>query len=74
MINPGLVQIKTITDFHRLRGLPGPVHPLVSVVRFEDMRQVAGQPRSWVLDFYAVNQVRIANSAISIAILIPFPF
>lgn len=54
MIDSGLTQIKTITDFHRLRGLPGPVHPLVSVVRFEDMRQVAGQPRSWVLEFYAI--------------------
>jgi len=46
--------IKTITEFHRLRGLPGPVHPLVSVVRFEDMRSVADHPTSWVLDFYAI--------------------
>lgn len=46
--------IKTITEFHRLRGLPGPVHPLVSVVRFEDMRSVADHPASWVLDFYAI--------------------
>lgn len=46
--------IKSIAEFHRLRGLPGPVHPLVSVLRFEDMRQQAEHPRSWVLDFYAI--------------------
>ena len=46
--------IRTITEFHRLRGLPGPVHPLVSVVRFEDMRSVADHPASWVLDLYAI--------------------
>ncbi|MBS7563719.1 helix-turn-helix transcriptional regulator [Mucilaginibacter sp. Bleaf8] len=48
------VHIKTINEFHRLRGLPGPVHPLVSVVRFEDMRSVPDHPTSWVLDFYAI--------------------
>jgi len=46
--------IKTITEFHKLRGLPGPVHPLVSVVRFEDIKHAANHPRSWVLDFYAI--------------------
>jgi AraC family transcriptional activator of pobA len=46
--------IKTIAEFHRLRGLPGPVHPLVSVVRFEDMKHNANQSRSWMLDFYAI--------------------
>ena len=46
--------IKSITEFHRLRQLPGPVHPLVSVVRFEDMRSVSDHPASWVLDFYAI--------------------
>jgi AraC family transcriptional activator of pobA len=46
--------ITTIAQFHRLRGLPGPVHPLVSVVRFEDMKQQANQPNTWVLDFYAI--------------------
>jgi len=46
--------IKSIAEFHRLRGLPGPVHPLVSVLRFEDMRQQVDHPKSWVLDFYAI--------------------
>jgi len=54
MIEQSPEHIKTIAEFHRLLGLPGPVHPLVSVVRFEDMKQHADHPRSWVLDFYAI--------------------
>jgi AraC family transcriptional activator of pobA len=47
--------IESITAFHRFRHLPGPVHPLVSVVRFEDMRSnIPDHPVSWVLDFYAI--------------------
>lgn len=46
--------IKSITDYHRLWGLAGPVHPLVSVLRFEDMSTVQDHPASWVLDFYAI--------------------
>lgn len=54
--------IQTITEFHRLRGLTGPVHPLVSVIRFEDMKQQADHPRSWVLDFYAIALKRNFNA------------
>ena len=54
MIDTQIQQIKSIDEFHRIRGLPGSVHPLVSVLRFEDMRQQADQPRSWMLDFYAI--------------------
>ena len=47
--------IKTITEFHRLRNLSGPEHPLISVVRFEQMRELSSNhPGSWVLDFYAI--------------------
>lgn len=54
MKDSGPQRIQSITEFHRLRGLPGPMHPLVSVVRFEDMKQESHHPRSWVLDFYAI--------------------
>ena len=46
--------IKTIEQFHRFRSLSGPVHPLVSVVRFEDMQYLSNGTNSWVLDFYAI--------------------
>lgn len=47
--------IKSITEFHRLRAQPGPVHPLISVLRFEDIWDMAhDHPHSWVLGFYAI--------------------
>lgn len=52
-------RINTISEFHRLRGLPKPEHPLISVVdynaiqRSPDMSQV-----SWVLDFYQISLKR----------------
>ncbi|MCE7065054.1 AraC family transcriptional regulator [Dyadobacter sp. CY326] len=47
--------IKNISEFHHFRKLPGPAHPLVSVLQFEDMRELSGNhPQSWVLDFYAI--------------------
>jgi AraC family transcriptional activator of pobA len=54
MNDSGPQRIQSITEFHRLRGLPGPMHPLVSVVRFEDMKYGSQHPQSWVLDFYAI--------------------
>ncbi len=50
-----LQRIKTISEFHQLRGLPPPQHPLISVIDFQaiqrpdDISQV-----SWVLDFYQI--------------------
>ncbi len=47
--------IPSIAEFHRMMGLPKPEHPLVSVVKFEDIRQVpADMPNSVLLNFYSV--------------------
>ena len=47
--------IKTISQYHKLRGLPGPAHPLVSVVNFKDMRYDAStDDASLTLDFYSI--------------------
>ena len=55
MTNTQPYHIKSISEFHHFRKLPGPAHPLVSVVRFDDMREFSGEhPKSWVLDFYAI--------------------
>lgn len=34
MTNSNIIHIKTITEFHRLWGLPKPLHPLISVVDY----------------------------------------
>jgi len=54
--------IKTISEFHTLRGLPKPKHPLISVIRFADMKnkpKVGGE--SWYFDFYCISLKRNMN-------------
>ncbi len=51
MTNTTPVRIKTITEFHRLRNLPKPEHPLISVVDYASMSQVSG---SAVFEFYSI--------------------
>ena len=55
MINKKPVRIRTISEFHRLRGLPPPQHPLISVVDFAAIK-LSSQEASLdlILDFYAV--------------------
>lgn len=48
-------RIKTISEYHRLRGLPKPQHPLISLIDFESIRY--GRENNeihWVLDFYSI--------------------
>ena len=35
------IQIKTISDFHRLVGLPPPEHPLISVIDYSKIKNSA---------------------------------
>jgi AraC family transcriptional activator of pobA len=56
-------RIKTITEFHQLRGLPKPEHPLISVINMEDMDPslVSDGPVSLVFDFYSISLKRNFN-------------
>lgn len=48
-------RIKTISDFHRLRGLPKPEHPLISVINLGSIkRSHINEPVSLALDFYHI--------------------
>lgn len=59
------VRIRTITEFHEFRGLPGPEHPLISVVDYSAIRHdVDIRELSWTLDFYSVSIKRTSNSKI----------
>lgn len=51
-----LLRIKTISQFHTLRGLPKPKHPLISVINFEDMAPAleSGKQRL-MFDFYMIS-------------------
>ncbi len=47
--------IKTIAEYHRLMELPKPEHPLVSVVKFEDIkRQPNSCPKIIIHNFYSI--------------------
>ncbi|WP_244241114.1 helix-turn-helix domain-containing protein [Leptospira selangorensis] len=56
-------RIKTISEFHQLRGLPKPEHPLISVVDYGSIIHSSDfNLTSWTLDFYSISLKR--NSAV----------
>ncbi|HXD94710.1 MAG TPA: helix-turn-helix transcriptional regulator [Bacteroidia bacterium] len=49
-------RIKTISEFHQLRGLPKPEHPLISVVDYSKIKHSPeNNPTSMVFDFYSIS-------------------
>ena len=55
-------RFKTISEFHQFRNLPKPEHPLISVINFEDMKQLKyNEPTSIMFDFYSVSLKRNFN-------------
>jgi AraC-like DNA-binding protein len=56
-------RIKTLTEFHQLRGLPAPEHPLISVVNYSEIKKspyITNENR--VLDFYHISIKRAMNA------------
>ncbi len=54
-MNNNIQRIKSITEYHRIKGLAKPAHPLISVVKYEDIKQSADQNSiSWIYDFYSI--------------------
>jgi AraC-like DNA-binding protein len=52
-------RIKTITEFHRLRQLPKPEHPLISVINLETLDHLRlEEPVSLVFDYYSISLKR----------------
>ncbi|TGJ99518.1 AraC family transcriptional regulator [Leptospira semungkisensis] len=63
MTNNKPYRIKSINEFHQLRGLPKPEHPLISVVDYAAIRHSSEfNVTSWTLDFYSISLKR--NSAV----------
>ena len=56
MTNTTPIRIKTIAEFHRLRGLPKPEHPLISVLNLDTVvHSDNNEPASLILDFYSIS-------------------
>ncbi|MEI1280417.1 helix-turn-helix transcriptional regulator [Leptospira venezuelensis] len=52
-------RIKTISEFHQLRGLPKPEHPLISIVDYASIKHSAEfNVTSWAMDFYSISLKR----------------
>lgn len=55
--------IKTISEFHRLRGLPKPAHPLISVIDYSKVQNLQEHNDvSWMLNFYLIGLKRGLSS------------
>jgi AraC family transcriptional activator of pobA len=55
-------RLKTISQFHELRGRPKPEHPLISIVDVAAVKQLAvDEPRSLVFDFYTIALKTVVN-------------
>ena len=60
MVSPPLFRFKTITEYHRAAGLPKPEHPLISVVRMDDVNLPLTQGSfSLIFDFYSISLKRV---------------
>lgn len=55
MTNNNIQRLRSVSDYHRTRGLPPPEHPLVSLVDYNDVKLPPGiNDISWVYDFYFI--------------------
>jgi AraC family transcriptional activator of pobA len=62
MHNRPIYRIRSITEFHQLRQLPKPEHPLISVVNIEDMRHTDPEETlTLMLDYYNISLKRNFN-------------
>lgn len=64
-MNRQIHRIRTISEFHQLRNLAKPEHPLISVVDYALIRHSEEiKHMSWVLDFYSISLKRTSNAKI----------
>ncbi|MGC4042066.1 MAG: helix-turn-helix transcriptional regulator [Flavobacterium sp.] len=55
MSNTKTYRVKTIAEFHKLKGLPQPLHPLISLIDYGTMPCMENQgTTNWVYDFYNI--------------------
>lgn len=53
--------IKSISQYHQLMELPKPMHPLISVINFADVKRHFDEKMSLVIDFYSIGLKRNFN-------------
>ncbi|MGD1840978.1 MAG: helix-turn-helix domain-containing protein [Thermonemataceae bacterium] len=56
-------QLKTISQYHKFRGLSGPSHPLISVLRIEEITRLRDdEPIHLIQDFYTIALKKNVNA------------
>ena len=53
--NKSPFRVKSIDEFHRLRGLPKPAHPLISIVNLDEVPKFPETVSGLVLDLYSIS-------------------
>ena len=57
------LRIKTISEYHKVTGLPKPEHPLITVINFESIKHLPNRKSmSLVFDFYSISLKRNLNA------------
>lgn len=63
MASKQLLRVKTISEFHKLKGLPKPEHPLISVIDYGSVECISEiSATNWVFDFYHISIKRGLNA------------
>ncbi|WP_158996202.1 AraC family transcriptional regulator [Mucilaginibacter sp. L196] len=63
MSNHQLFRFSTITEYHRAAGLPKPAHPLISLVRMEELKlPIKEVPFRLIFDFYSISLKKVQNA------------
>ncbi|AEV96899.1 AraC family transcriptional regulator [Niastella koreensis] len=55
MISKTVHRINTISEYHKMMGLPAPAHPLISVIDYESVKLPCRAQTSFVFDFYSMS-------------------
>ncbi len=56
------LRIKTISEYHKIMGLPKPEHPLISVINFESIKHMPdAKSMNLMFDFYSISLKRNFN-------------
>lgn len=55
--SPKITKIDSITEIHRMLGIQGPVHPMISLLESAQLMNLCRLPESYVVGFYKITLV-----------------
>lgn len=58
---PNIIKLESVTDIHRIAGLSGPVHPMITIIDAIDLLDMCKSNLKYVLSFYKIILVTKMN-------------